>query len=589
MHPQPDGYAAAGIKVKTNMKPLHGKANKFLRTAAVFLAVCILPFAFNACGEKPSLNTEVTVKVIFDLNYEGAPATEPADKTVTVGGKYGALPDPEREGWVFDDWFLRSDGTGGRIRAATTVERNQNHTLYANWVAEPPGVIDPDPPTVEPPKDSPYALPVYPNDVKINIGAWQPFHLDNPQRFADIANAGFTFILPLTDAMNFGDNPSAASAIMNRAEAAGLKVIVSDTDLVYGWNEKNMHLYENHAAFMGVHIIDEPAKLTDYNNSSYCPGSITMTTKRNAFYNRVSADKIFFVNLLPPTVTGSAGDSFYFGMSYENYLKSFLNIGLNMLSYDNYALMNGGSIKSFYLSNLETARNTAKGGGVPLHNFILSVPHKTSSNNYRSPSEAELRWQIAVNCAYGVNAFSYFTYQTPQLTSIPSGETYGDALLSREGVKTPLYALAQKVNREMLAWDHVYLKYAWQKTYAIGSNSLFAPSGHPALANRYASGITSAGVIDGISSLSSTESILAGVFKDGDGNNGYMLTNAANPSETKTAAVTVKFSGAYKGALTYEKGVPNIINLEEDGSAVIGLAPGEGKFIIPLKLKEIPT
>ena len=53
-------------------------------------------------------------------------------KKVTYGSSYGTLPTPIRSGYTFSGWYTESSG-GTRVRNTTTVDRAENHTLYAHW------------------------------------------------------------------------------------------------------------------------------------------------------------------------------------------------------------------------------------------------------------------------------------------------------------------------------------------------------------------------------------------------------------------------------------------------------------------------
>lgn len=52
--------------------------------------------------------------------------------TIIYGKKYGTLPTATREGFTFIGWFTKQDG-GLEITSKTTMDRAENHTLYAHW------------------------------------------------------------------------------------------------------------------------------------------------------------------------------------------------------------------------------------------------------------------------------------------------------------------------------------------------------------------------------------------------------------------------------------------------------------------------
>ena len=67
--------------------------------------------------------------VTFDANG-GNVSTR--SKEVYYGGTYGTLPEPERNGYIFQGWYTDSIG-GAKITASTKVSQAKNHSLYARW------------------------------------------------------------------------------------------------------------------------------------------------------------------------------------------------------------------------------------------------------------------------------------------------------------------------------------------------------------------------------------------------------------------------------------------------------------------------
>jgi len=72
-----------------------------------------------------------TYTVTFNAN-DGNVSTE--SLTVAFGLPYGALPIPERAGYIFKGWYTAASG-GTEVREDTTVTAEENHTLYAQWEA----------------------------------------------------------------------------------------------------------------------------------------------------------------------------------------------------------------------------------------------------------------------------------------------------------------------------------------------------------------------------------------------------------------------------------------------------------------------
>ena len=75
-------------------------------------------------------NQGEAVRVTFDAN---GGRVDTLTKDVTTGEKYGELPTPTRDGWIFTGWYLSS----ALVTSNTRVTANSNHILTAGWVEEP--------------------------------------------------------------------------------------------------------------------------------------------------------------------------------------------------------------------------------------------------------------------------------------------------------------------------------------------------------------------------------------------------------------------------------------------------------------------
>lgn len=66
-------------------------------------------------------------KVSFDVN--GGKLLSPDTVWAVYNSAYGKLPDPERDGWIFDGWYLGDQ----LISAESIVTKTSDHTLTAHW------------------------------------------------------------------------------------------------------------------------------------------------------------------------------------------------------------------------------------------------------------------------------------------------------------------------------------------------------------------------------------------------------------------------------------------------------------------------
>ncbi len=102
-----------------------------LVVSSVLLLVLLLS-VLAGCGGNNSETNKITVT--FDANC--AEITFDETKKVTLGETYGELPviSQTREGYTFDGWSAKKDGSGKAITSETVIsETKGDHTLYAKW------------------------------------------------------------------------------------------------------------------------------------------------------------------------------------------------------------------------------------------------------------------------------------------------------------------------------------------------------------------------------------------------------------------------------------------------------------------------
>ena len=70
------------------------------------------------------------------FNVNGSGTVDPATKSVTFGQKYSSLPTPIRDGYTFNGWNTKANGSGTTITSNNEVTTASDHTLYAQWSAK---------------------------------------------------------------------------------------------------------------------------------------------------------------------------------------------------------------------------------------------------------------------------------------------------------------------------------------------------------------------------------------------------------------------------------------------------------------------
>ena len=79
----------------------------------------------DGCGKQLTIYVDVTLDACGGVLSED-------EVTVIYGNTYGELPEPTREGYIFDGWFTEADG-GELVERNTEVGSKTAHTLYAHW------------------------------------------------------------------------------------------------------------------------------------------------------------------------------------------------------------------------------------------------------------------------------------------------------------------------------------------------------------------------------------------------------------------------------------------------------------------------
>lgn len=144
-----------------------------------------------------------------------------------------------------------------------------------------------------------------------------------------------------------------------------------------------------------------------------------------------------YVNLFPVRVSADR-----MGVAnYGDYVRMLVDrIHQPFLSYDNYSLVNGEMLDSFY-TNLEVVRRLSVETGVPLWNCVLSDAHF----NYMVNTDATYSLQAYATMAHGARGIQYFSYFTW------SNGNYRLGPIDQFGNKTPSWDMLRRVNNQIHA------------------------------------------------------------------------------------------------------------------------------------------
>ncbi len=308
----------------------------------------------------------------------------------------------------------------------------------------------------------------------------------------------------------------------------------------------------SHPNYAGHYMEDEP-------NVLQIERLVPMIKK----YKELVPGKDCFVNLLPMYATDeqlgvneSQGYEYYI-----DYYCSRIGKDLGYICYDAYPYGRYG-VERTYLRNFEIVAERAKANQLDFRMYIQAGGINGTAGDYNGPQY--YRHQMYSAMAYGVKYFIYFVYAS-------FSEESNQALIDADGNPTERYYGAQLVNNEIHALEDVFLSFDWQYSMFRNGNDQTPNLEAKLLKNAKTSHPR-------IASYSVTQDTLTGCFKDGEGRDGFMFVNYADPAKGLNDRITVKFNDARK-ILVYDKGEEKII----DGNSYnFNLGAGEGRFVIPL-------
>ncbi len=406
-------------------------------------------------------------------------------------------------------------------------------------------------------------FPEYEDDKVMMIGGWDaPLPTLEDYRLAK--EMGLTFIF--LDDLFVKRGTQQYADVLGYCEQLGLDVIIqvgNALDVEYAADSwaKDKTDYSQYSAVKAINYWDEP-------HFSNMPRLAELVEEHVAKYG----DKLdVFANLYPNSATGA-----FEGHGYSGYVGEYVDKvlskvrGTRYLSADIYPLekRNGESVlRSNWLNCIETVVTHAKSADAVPHFFIQATEHYS----YRAVTEEDLRWQFYVYMAYGVQAFSYFTYRTSVLDDFSN--SFVDAVVS--GKTYPQYEWAQRVNAEMHAFDHVYLNFKWNGTMPI-----LGTSNEDEYNLNFDGLVSPLESLDAVDSVTADQDALVGQFVDGKGNDGLLAVNFTDPAEAMRNTLHFKFKNASK-VRVFRKGACSdyqVLNNEFE----IELGVGEGVFLIPM-------
>ena len=334
---------------------------------------------------------------------------------------------------------------------------------------------------------------------------------------------------------------------LDNCQAAGLKAIVSDNRTAnYDWSNVDAALARNNVSNLVAQVNHHPAVFGYYLRDEPPATWFPHLEKVASAIREFAPGKWPYINLFPDYAQSSQ----LAATNYAEYIERFISTcHPKTVSYDNYSLMDDGSLRPNYWSNLEAVHAACRHYGIGFWNIVLSVGHF----NYREPNAADLRFEAYTSLAYGARGLSYFTYFAPAVGN------YRCAPVDQFGHQTASWQWLQNVNLQIQQLGPILLQLTSDEVYHFGA----VPSGcHGPPANSL---VTAVG----------GDNFLVGEFTHRDGSRCVMIVNKdllksrpCSPQFRQPPRLLLHVS-PYSGALMPFEG------------EYVWLAPGQGVLLKP--------
>lgn len=235
----------------------------------------------------------------------------------------------------------------------------------------------------------------------------------------------------------------ATPAQFNLLQSSGLKA--------FYWPPAN----ELETAIKDSNIANNPAVIGYVLDSEFGTSKFAALGATNDLFQKNYPSKIPLMNLFPTMATSNQLEA----GNYQEYLDTFVKtVHPSLLCYDQYSLMEDGTVNNTYWDSLEAIRAAALKNSIPFWNVVQAVGHM----HFREPSAADLRFQAFTTLAYGGTGIVYFNYQ-----AYPIGN-YRGAPVDQFGNETQAWQWMQNTNHQILALAPTMMQLKSDDVYHFG-------------------------------------------------------------------------------------------------------------------------
>ena len=415
------------------------------------------------------------------------------------------------------------------------------------------------------------------------------------ERYQEYKDVGFNMVMSGTVGTYYGEEweTSMCKQMMDTVYAAGIdKYIVGDQafyelsktkDGIVGEGKKfpdeesldafvadRIKDYSKHPAFYGIYFVDEPHY---YYFKSF--GQLYKSVKR------VCPKAVLYCNLLPIDTLRWMDERYPKGGDLLERRKKYLNMfldetGADYIKYDDYTFCYNKENKVMLLRCMQDAAALCRDRQKKFMFVAQAFGMKIGNHDYYwTPNEQEMRYQLHLLLGFGIKELGFFTYMTH---GNGGGEVFHEkgAMMTRQGEKTPLYAITQKILKEFHEIAPVATRFEYQHSaYEVATFHSFLKQLDFAVNEE----------LDNVQSFETdSEGVLINELYDKEENQYlYRVINMAEVRCEEVAGVTqhtkIRFDGKFKFADVYADGKWTTKALE-NGALEVGLLPGDAAYVL---------
>lgn len=301
--------------------------------------------------------------------------------------------------------------------------------------------------------------------------------------YAKIADAGVNLIVEQN--VDFAQNAEQAETIYALAAKYGISYLLKDTD-AFNFSDSTSEVKTvesiktaiergmKYKSFAGIYLRDEPSKaifeevgnaITAFNTAK----SELQTANPDKDYDKLSLYYNLFPSCLQMSGTGQS-------ISWANdYVPSFADLGPDYIMFDMYPITGlEGDVTESWFYYIGTLNQIAKNSGKMWMGWAQAGGETPAFDSAaRVVNEGELNWNVNTMLAFGAKGIGYYPLVCPPYWTFTLDEYANDeahSLINKWGNKTAMWYYAQKIDKQILAIDHILMNSAHEGVILHGES-----------------------------------------------------------------------------------------------------------------------